>query len=181
MSSELLYLLWFTCKQILYHVIQGDRNSLIRYTRLCNFSYQKILWYFSTDIDPQFLVVRFYWRNLQSRLLFCTYCIIPLHKYRWLLPFKRFDSPDDLRKALCFNFFKLNRIIILIIFFTGGLPFRMTEVLGLQFNDTKRNIYFREGKMVCTYTYNKTDNITNSAKLYQEGIQLLFQRYYFCI
>lgn len=85
----------------------------------------------------------------------------------------------NLRKALCFNLFKLNKIIILIMFFTAGLPFRMTEVLGLQFNDTKRNIFFRGGKMVCTYTYNKTDNITNSTKLISRGYSIIVSKIVF--
>lgn len=65
------------------------------------------------------------------------------------------------------------------MFFTGGLPFRMTEVLGFQFNDTKRNIFFRGGKMVCTYTYNKTDNITNSTKLISRGYPTIVSKIVF--
>lgn len=65
------------------------------------------------------------------------------------------------------------------MFFTAGLPFRMTEVLGLQFNDTKRNIFFRGGKMVCTYTYNKTDNITNSTKLISRGYSIIVSKIVF--
>lgn len=85
----------------------------------------------------------------------------------------------NLRKALCFNLFKLNKIIILIMFFTAGLPFRMTEVLGLQFNDTKRNIVFCGGTILCTYTYNKLITLPIARSLYQEDILLLFQRSYF--
>lgn len=106
-------------------------------------------------------------------------CFAPLHSFRERLPFVLLETADDLRRVLCFNFFKLNKLIILIMYFTGGLPFRMTEVLGLQFNDKKRNIFFRGGKMVCTYTYNKTDNISNKTKLISRGYPIIVSKIVF--
>lgn len=51
------------------------------------------------------------------------------------------------------------------MYFTGGEPFRISEAVGLSFNDKNRNIYFRRGEMIITFTYNKTDNIRNDTKL----------------
>lgn len=130
-------------------------------------------------LSPGFNLLDFIEENYDLEFYSATSCFMPLHAYRTQLPFVNFDSPDNLKKALCFNFFKLNKIIILMMYFTGGLPFRMTEVLVLQFNDVKRNIFFRGGKMLCTYTYNKTDNVSNKSKLISRGYPIIVSKVVF--
>lgn len=130
-------------------------------------------------LSPGFRLLDFIDENYNQDFYSATSCFMPVYAYRTRLPFLKFDSPEDLRRALCFNFFKLNKIIILLMYFTGGLPFRMTEVLGLQFNDVKRNIFFRGGKMLCTYTYNKTDNVSNNTKLISRGYPVIVSKVVF--
>jgi hypothetical protein len=130
-------------------------------------------------LPDHFKVKDFIERAYDSNFYSSLSCFALLPYFRERLPFLLLETADDLRKILCFNFFKLNKLIILIMYFTGGLPFRMTEVLGLQFNDKKRNIFFRGGKMVCTYTYNKTDNISNKTKLISRGYPIIVSKIVF--
>lgn len=164
---------------ITHHVIQRDRNILIDIPQFVVFLIKRFCDTLTPILTHNFRLLDFIEENYNLEFYSVTSCFMPVHIFRACLPFKRFDSPDHLRRALCFNLFKLIKIIILIMFFTDGLPFRMTEVLGLQFNDTKRDIFFRRGKIVCTYTYNKTDNITNSTKLISRGYPLIVSKIVF--
>lgn len=86
-----------------------------------------------------------------------------------------------MRKILQNKFHKLNKIIMLIMYFTGGEPFRISEVVGLSFNDINRSIYFRGEKMIVTFTYNETDNIRNDTNSYLGNIQQLLRNLFIFI